>query len=320
MRCLFKICVVGKSTKIVGGVHNSATIGCYTSGCMDGKLSGAEEAEYAGLLSMIARIERTLQFGSGDAGTTALLVKFVENARGRLDALEREGRRTAEKEKEAAEANMQIAAAVEREHRLSEQEKLEYSALLEHEHFTKAEFGKLEHFYSNSWDKLTDDGKDEMSQRVWGGVRQGEYEFTELPEVVKEKEAQQMELVLRYSKDSRTDIAAIPENDRSDFLQARDEGKAQKSYEILDRPSYAEHAFARESKGTPAKAAPVKAEQTMKAEEQRPSQPAPDPVAAHGMGSKKLALQDFDGLDAIDAKLKPPLAAGNEVAAGKGGR
>lgn len=303
-----------------GNVHNSETIGCYTSGCMEGKLSGAEEAEYASLESTIAQIQRTMQFGGGDAGTAALLMKFVENARARLDELQREAKRNAEKEKLAAETNLQFAAMVEREKALSEAERVEYAALLEHEHFTRAEFGKLEHFYSNSWDRLTDKGKDEMSQRVWGGVRHGEYGFTELPEVVQEKEAQQMELVLRHSKDSKTEISAIPEQDRTDFLQARDEGKAKKSYEILDRPSFAAHAFAGESKGTAAKEAAVAVVKTLKTEEQKPTEPALEPVAAPAAGSKMVALKDFDGLDAIDAKLKPPLPAGAEVAFGKSGR
>ena len=64
-----------------------------------------------------------------------------------------------------------IAALVAVEKALSDSDQEEYSAILKHEHFTKAEFAQLEHFYSNGYDKLSEEGKRQMSRRVWDGMR-----------------------------------------------------------------------------------------------------------------------------------------------------
>ncbi len=63
------------------------------------------------------------------------------------------------------------ATLVEREKALTETERKEYTALLKHERFTKAEFGTLERFYKSAYDKLTEGGKAEISKRVWSGTR-----------------------------------------------------------------------------------------------------------------------------------------------------
>lgn len=273
---------------------------------MEGKLSGAEEAEYAGLLSTIAQIERTLVFSPGDAGTVALLTRFVENAKGRLDALEREAKHNAEKEKTAAETNLQIAAAVEHEKALNEAERIEYAALLEHEYFTKAEFGKLEHFYSNSWDKLTDEGKDEMSQRVWGGVRQGEYKFTELPDPVKEKEAQRMEMRLGKSDELVGSLSSIPTNDRDDFMNARKQGNRELSYGVLDRPSFAQHAAPSEVRDT-VKSISADTVKVLHGASQEPENHPLKGDAAPCMGSIKLELADIKLSDSKAGQQVPPL-------------
>jgi hypothetical protein len=54
---------------------------------------------------------------------------------------------------------------------LSADERQEYAALLSKSHFTKADFKNLEAFYSGPYDRLSERGKDELSFRVWGGVR-----------------------------------------------------------------------------------------------------------------------------------------------------
>ena len=68
------------------------------------------------------------------------------------------------------------AALAEQEKALTQEERKEYASLLKHEHFTKAEFGQMEHFYSHAFDKLSEGGKDQMSRRVWGGIRPSEPE------------------------------------------------------------------------------------------------------------------------------------------------
>lgn len=63
-----------------------------------------------------------------------------------------------------------LAGIVKREPSLSEAERKEFAALIARERFTKADFPSLERFYGGPYDKLSEDGKDELSQRVWGGV------------------------------------------------------------------------------------------------------------------------------------------------------
>ncbi len=63
-----------------------------------------------------------------------------------------------------------LVIVLERENALSEAERKEYGDLLRHERFSKAEFGLLDHFYRNGYDKLTEKGKYEMSKRIWSGT------------------------------------------------------------------------------------------------------------------------------------------------------
>lgn len=63
-----------------------------------------------------------------------------------------------------------LAIVLEREKALSEAERKEYGDLLRHERFSKTEFGLLDHFYRNGYDKLTEQGKYEMSKRIWSGT------------------------------------------------------------------------------------------------------------------------------------------------------
>ena len=67
-----------------------------------------------------------------------------------------------------------IAALVEREKALTEEERKEYAALLKYERFYKVKFGALDSFYKRVFDKLTEDGQAEISKRVWGGIRGSE--------------------------------------------------------------------------------------------------------------------------------------------------
>ena len=75
-----------------------------------------------------------------------------------------------------------------------------------------------------------------MSCRVWGGIRRGEFEFQDMPEVIKEKEAASLREALGAGN---RDLEAIPETDRSDFINSWDAGRKKESYQLLDRPSFA---------------------------------------------------------------------------------
>ena len=54
---------------------------------------------------------------------------------------------------------------------MNQSERADYIALLRHSRFTKADFAELERFYKKPYDKLSKQGKDEMSHRVWAGTR-----------------------------------------------------------------------------------------------------------------------------------------------------
>ena len=61
---------------------------------------------------------------------------------------------------------------VAQETRLSLEEKRRFSALLVHDHFTKADFPRLDAFYrSSAYECLSEEGKDQLSMRVWSGIR-----------------------------------------------------------------------------------------------------------------------------------------------------
>ena len=62
-----------------------------------------------------------------------------------------------------------LTLLVEREKALSDKEREQYAALLKHERFSKAEFSALDRFYKGGYDKLTEQGKAEMSRRIWAG-------------------------------------------------------------------------------------------------------------------------------------------------------
>jgi hypothetical protein len=128
---------------------------------------------------------------------------------------------------------------IERETALNRAEKEQYGWFLGHEFFTKSMFGHLDQFYAHTWDKLSEEGKAEMSQRVWEGVRRRQYEFMELPETVKEKEAKQMHSFLTREGTRDRFASAVPIDDQRDFLESYSAGHCQASYAVLNRPGFA---------------------------------------------------------------------------------
>ena len=196
--------------------------------------ASAEELEHKQLLATIANIERNMAVPASREVSASLLT-YLNSLKVRLGALE-ERQKAFEEQKERTESLQRVAVMVERETALNAAEKEQYQGFLQKECFTKSDFSSLEQFYSNTWDRLTEGGKAEMSHRVWEGVRREEYRFTELPETVKENEAQR----LRDALDAgNRDLEAIPETDRSDFINSWDAGRKKESYQVLDRPSFA---------------------------------------------------------------------------------
>ena len=202
-----------------------------------GMLPVAEEAEYKRLLGVIGQLERSLAVTTSSDVVNALTT-YLNSLKTRLSVLE-EKKKTIEEEKQRMTDQQNMAVLVERETALNEQEREQYGSFLAQEYFTKADFGSLEQFYGNTWDRLTEGGKSQMSHRVWEGVRREEYRFTELPETIKEKEAERLRDAFRAENLIQEDLTKIPEKDRSDFVSAWDGGRKHESYKVLERPSFA---------------------------------------------------------------------------------
>ena len=259
-------------------------------------MSELDEMEYSSLQESVSRIQNLLFFGGLEGDALTMLHRFVENAKSRIGALEIKAAETERKEEQERATQLRnlvsISALVERETALDKEEKEEYRGFLGHAFFTKSMFHALEHFYSRSWDKLTEGGKAEMSHRVWEGVRHGEYRFDELPKVMKEKEAKEVENSLKKPEREHGELAAISGKDKVDFLESRRKGQREESYAILERPAFVQH-VAKSATGSPAELAP--------------KFPALEQGAAHAVGSTKIGLQDLSDFDGSMEGFKPPL-------------
>lgn len=189
----------------------------------------------------IRQLETMLAPGNSSGVTinSMLLTSLLDGEKRRLFHLEEAEVAAVAEEHEKVMREAEIAAAVQHETALTAAEREQYAEFLGKEAFSKADFSKLEKFYGSAWDRLTEEGKANMSTRVWNGVRNGSYQFNELPEIVKEKEAQRLYDQLRDSTKRDAALDRIPENDRADFMREWEAKNKAKSYEVLDRPTFA---------------------------------------------------------------------------------
>ena len=203
-------------------------------------MSGLDEVEYWNLIGVIGDVEKLVV----DAGylQSSLLTNFLDNARKRLETLEESsdlGERRERKETELRQ-NAAVVLMVMRETNLSLAEREVYGSFLEKAFFTRDDFDGLEGFYTSAWDRLSELGKDEMSHRVWEGVRRGEYAFSDLPDIVRKKEADRLYEQLA-SKSLSANLAAIPAADRQEFIAAYRSGDREQADQILDRDVFREN-------------------------------------------------------------------------------
>ena len=173
-----------------------------------------------------------------DSSSSTLLEEILSSAQKKIEGIEQLEEQSTREERDRSLRDVEIAVAVRYEAELTAAENRQYQEFMAKENFTKADFGKLENFYHSAYDRLSEDGKSEMSHRVWEGVRRKEYEFSELPDIVKEKEAKRLRNELGKEQVA-PDLLNIPAGDRRDFMKAWDEGNKPRSYEVLDRPSFA---------------------------------------------------------------------------------
>jgi hypothetical protein len=150
----------------------------------------AEENEIRSpqLAAKVEEIERLIRSGVKTGAFS--LAALLESAQARLaEETLLETKETVEKkEREQKDRQGAIAQMVERETKLNEEEKERYGSFLQKEYFTKSDFNELDHFYSHSYDKLSNEGKAEMHTRIEEGIRRGEFRREELPTSVRTRD------------------------------------------------------------------------------------------------------------------------------------
>lgn len=204
-------------------------------------MSQLDEVEYASLSDQVRKIEE-LTNSSQPEGVGYLLKNFLHNAKSRMAEIhDEEVRSEDEKKDQKSKETASVVHLAELEHKLNTEEKQQYSGFLKLDYFTKANFDELESFYANSWDKLSESGKAEMSSRVWEGIKRKEYTFEELPETVREKESERMYKQLTGRIEPSASLQYVPAQDRADFVREYEAGNEQAASRILSRPAFAEY-------------------------------------------------------------------------------
>ena len=166
---------------------------------------------------------------------------LLADAERRIEALEFFGAESViEREKRETERVLELINdyLVERETALSVSERGQYSSFLSKPFFTKSDFAELNEFYGSAYERLTERGKAEMSFRVWEGVRNGEYLFTDLPDNVKEKESERLYNLLANPDQMPENLKNIPEAERQEFMVAMKSGNREAAYKMLDGESF----------------------------------------------------------------------------------
>jgi hypothetical protein len=200
-----------------------------------------DEMERDNLQGAISGVEAAL--AASTPGTREPLENFLRNAKSRVSVLEKKIKDAEVDRENHARDQMALADLATRETALNAKEKEAYSGFLKEEFFTKRDFAKLSEFYSHTWDRLSEGGKDQMSQRVWEGIRRDEYSFGDLPASVREKEAKHAYMRLHGSSISIGGAAEIPEQDRNEFLRTYESGKERDAEKILERQSFKKNMF-----------------------------------------------------------------------------
>lgn len=204
-------------------------------------MTEVNEVELAKLDKLISELQWQIFHAGGiNAASTSMLVKRLTEAQRRSATVHQEDEREREKKEQTEQQERSwIIARAERELALSQSEQREYASFLQCDFFTREMFPRLDQFYNRTWARLSEEGKAEMSKRVWEGVHQGQYRFNELPESVKDKEAERMHHYLTSENTRGTFERAIPQADRQDFCSAYEAGDKQRSYSVLEREGFA---------------------------------------------------------------------------------
>lgn len=204
-------------------------------------ISEADRTERGSLEQAVLDVERKIL--AMPPGTRPFFNAFLLNAKARLGLLDKKIH-DEEREKEQEKSNeVAVVQLAEKEASLDAKEKEEYSGFLKEDYFTKKDFAHLDEFYAHTWNRLSEGGKDQMSKRIWEGVRRNEYKFPDLPKDVQEKEEDRAYKFLKDSPAKRTNAMQVPEADRVDFIRSYEKGDRAEAAHILDRKGFKEDMF-----------------------------------------------------------------------------
>ena len=237
-----------------------------------------DQSERSALLRAIADVETTLTISS--PGSRRILENSLDGMKLRVATLDK---RISEaiKEREVQTQAAAIAMQAQREVRLSESEKQAYSAFLQKDFFAKSDFKSLEQFYGGAWERLSDDGKQEMSHRVWEGIRHGEYRFSELPKIVQEKEAKLAYRELTGpSINADSSLNRMSESDRNEFIQAYRAGDHNRALQALGHDGFRQNMAVEFSTGVTHQAADSEKAANNEAVISRAQQNSPKPTGS----------------------------------------
>lgn len=191
------------------------------------------EIENPTLAEDIQKIEALIKSGV-DPAKEFLLKGYLLNAKSQLAKNTFDARHEESKKEDKVREATAISYLADREIKLNAEEKGQYSEFLAKDYFQKPDFHELDNFYAHTWDKLSEEGKSEMSYRVWEGIRRDEYEFDELPESIRKGESER--LYQQFTdKDTDAGLENIPERDRDDFIRAHNTGNQEAVKSVLSR-------------------------------------------------------------------------------------
>jgi hypothetical protein len=231
-------------------------------------VSQLDEVEYAHLADQVFEIEKLVK--SGQAGpVNYLLNNFLHNAKSRMKEIRHEAIVEAETKKEEMLKELSRAAVLaEMEHNLNGAEKQQYAGFLKLDYFTKANFDELEGFYTNTWDRLSERGKTEMSTRVWEGVRRHEFEFEEMPEAMRKRETERTYLQLTDKAERSPRLPEFSAETKAAFLYEMEAGDKKTAEKILSRSATAEYPTDHRSEAAKNAASPEKRVEGKRADSQ----------------------------------------------------
>ena len=267
-----------------------------------------EKAEATALQQAVRDLQAALapttpQLGSSSSGLLELMLSKAKKRIAELEKVEAAAN-TETKDKSVKELACKIKA--ESEAKLNAEERQQYEEFLGKEAFTKADFSKLERFYQSAWDRLSEDGRAEMSHRIWEGVRRNEYQFSELPDIVKQKEAQSLYDQLNSANVRDQNLLKIPEADRVDFTNAWSAGKREEAYSVLDRSSFAGNVALTTKRVVPADAVSKDDTKVAVSMEATRVEPTPKPKPASKFSELDYKMDDLLLVDNGEAKIGPP--------------